>query len=111
MAVRLTDYTHLPGDGQVEMQAEADERVDLSAERWIGAGEVPPFCVECRVGADADGELRWLYRCPESGGIWLEHICTGGVEFERVKKQLAEVLPLHVAVWWERDNEFSWSDC
>lgn len=107
---RLTDYEHRPGDGTVELQAEADARVDLAAERWIGAGEVPPFCVECRMGADIFGELRWLWRASETGDAWIEADADASVGWTELRAQLLEVFPLHVAVWFEESGEFAWMD-
>jgi hypothetical protein len=79
--------------------------------RLIGPCEVPPLVVEVRLGADITGEIVWLYRADITDGAWRDHGYLGTRSFADVKEQLARVLPEHVCVWYEREGEFSWSDC
>lgn len=80
----------------------------------IGAGEVAPMVVECRLGADIDGNIRWLYRSGETSGAWIE-MHNGGdgelLEWNELRRELREVFPMHEVVWWERDGEYAWDDC
>lgn len=76
----------------------------------IGVTDIGPLTVEVRVGATIDGDACWLYRMDDGGGGWIEAPLSTGMEFECIRRLLAEAMPLHVVVWWERDGEWDWQD-
>jgi hypothetical protein len=87
------------------------QSVRLSIGTLIGVPDCGVCAIELRLGADIDGNIRWLYRADFTDGAWLEHGCGGNVEFESMKRVLREEVPLHVAVWYESDDAYQWMDC
>jgi hypothetical protein len=83
----------------------------VSVGTLIGVPDVPPCVMECRMGADTEGELRWMVRADVTDGAWVVHGCSGKAGWRELKEILRDEFPLHVAVWYEGDDAYQWMDC
>jgi hypothetical protein len=79
-----------------KLRAIAGGRVHLPLGDLIGAGEVPPLCVEVRMAPPGMG---WMMRMQESGGQWVDVAESTWCGFEDVKLKLSVSMPLHRVEW------------
>jgi len=93
--------------GKLRAIAELRARTVLPLGDLIGAGEVAPCVVEVRMAPPGYG---WLCRSQESGGQWISVPDSTWCSFEDVKLRLSASWPMHLCVWFESDEAFSWFD-